>query len=175
MTDTRDEFEGGRAGPAYDAPEKEMLTGTLDYHRATIKWKLEGLSHEQATRPMTPSDTKLLGILKHLAYVERWWFQENFLGRACEYPWTATGDMEADFKIFPGETIESIVALYDAECEESRRIVAAASLDDVAAKTRRDGGHPTLRWIMLHMIEEVARHNGHADILRELIDGKTGA
>jgi hypothetical protein len=168
-------FEGGRVTAAYDAPEKEMLTATLDFHRATIKWKLEGLSLEDATRPMTPSDTKLLGILKHLAYVERWWFQENFLGRECTYPWSDSGDMEADFKIFPGETIETISALYDEECEISRGIVAAASLDDVAAKPRRTGGHPTLRWVMMHMIEEVARHNGHADILRELIDGKTGA
>ena len=84
--------------------------------------------------------------------------------------------MEADFTIYPGETIESIFALYDGECEASRGIVAEASLDDVAVRARqRTGGHPTLRWIMLHMIEEVARHNGHADILRELIDGKTGA
>jgi hypothetical protein len=168
-------FEGGRVTARYDASEKEALEATLDFHRATIKWKLEGLTLEQATRPMTPSDTKLLGILKHLAYVERWWFQENFLGRECEYPWSESGDMEADFKIFPGETIESIVALYDDECAKSREIVAAASLDDVAVKARRTGGHPTLRWIMLHMIEEVARHNGHADILRELLDGKTGA
>lgn len=168
-------FDGGRVTARYDAPEKEMLTATLDYHRATIKWKLEGLSFEDATRPMTPSDTKLLGIVKHLAYVERWWFQENFLGRECTYPWSASGDMEADFKIFPGESIESIFALYDEECEESRRTVEGASLDDVAAKPRRTGGYPTLRWIMMHMIEEVARHNGHADILRELIDGKTGA
>lgn len=166
--------EGGRVTARYDAPEKEMLTATLDFNRATIKWKLEGLSLEDAARPMTPSDTKLLGIVKHLAYVERWWFQENFLGRECEYPWTEN-DMDADFRIEPGETVESIVALYDAECEESRVIVAEASLDDVAAKPRRTGGHPTLRWIMLHMIEEVARHNGHADILRELVDGKTGA
>lgn len=170
-----EEFEGGRVTARYDAPEKESLIATLDFHRATIKWKLEGLSLEDAVRPMTPSDTKLLGILKHLVYVERWWFQDNFLGRECDYPWSESGDMEADFKIFPGETIASITALYDAECVVSREIVEAASLDDVAARPRRTGGYPTLRWIMLHMIEEVARHNGQADVLRELIDGKTGA
>ncbi len=168
-------FEGGRVTARYDAPEKEALEATLDFHRATIKWKLDGLSLEDAARPMTPTDTKLLGIVKHLAYVERWWFQENFLGREREYPWSESGDMEADFKIFPGETIESIFALYDAECEVSRGIVGEASLDDVAVRPRRTGAHPTLRWIMLHMIEEVARHNGQADILRELIDGRTGA
>lgn len=168
-------FEGGRVTAAYDAPEKESLMATLDFHRATIKWKLDGLSLEEAARPMTPTDTKLLGIVKHLAYVERWWFQESFLGRECTYPWTESGDMEADFRIEPGETIESIFALYDAECAVSREIVGAASLDDVAAKPRRTGGYPTLRWIMLHMIEEVARHNGQADVIRELIDGRTGA
>lgn len=166
--------EGGRVTARYDAPEKEMLTATLDFNRATIKWKLEGLSLEDAKRPMTPTDTKLLGIVKHLAYVERWWFQDQFLGRDCAYPWTED-DMDADFRIEPGETVESIFALYDAECEESRRIVAAASLDDAAVRPRRTGGHPTLRWIMLHMIEEVARHNGQADVVRELIDGRTGA
>ncbi len=169
-------FDGGRVTARYDAPEKEALAATLDFHRATIKWKIEGLSLEDAVRSMTPTGTKLLGIVKHLAYVERWWFQDNFLGRDCTYPWSESGDMEADFKIEPGETIESIGALYDAECEVSRRIVEEASLDDVAVRARRrTGGHPTLRWIMLHMIEEVARHNGHADILRELIDGQTGA
>jgi uncharacterized damage-inducible protein DinB len=168
-------FDGGRVTARYDAPEKESLEATLDFHRATIKWKLEGLSLEDAARPMTPTGTKLLGIVKHLAYVERWWFQDNFLGRDCEYPWTED-DMDADFRIEPGETIESIFALYDAECEVSRGIVAEASLDDVAARPRgRTGGYPTLRWIMLHMIEEVARHNGQADVLRELIDGRTGA
>ena len=168
------EFEGGRRQAPYQAPEKEMLAATLDFNRATIRWKVEGLSLEDATRPMTPTDTKLLGIVKHLAYVERWWFQDNFLGRDCTYPWTASGDMEADFRIEAGETIESIGALYDAECQVSRQIVEDASLDDIAVRARRDGGHPSLRWIMLHMIEEVARHNGQADILRELIDGKTG-
>lgn len=167
--------EGGRTTAPYAAPEKEMLAATLDFNRATIKWKIEGLSLEDATRPMTPTDTKLLGIVKHLAWVEQWWFQDQFLGRDCTYPWTESGDMEADFKIEPGETIESIFALYDAHCEESRQVVEAASLDDKAVRPRRTGGHPTLRWIMLHMIEEVARHNGQADILRELIDGKTGA
>lgn len=101
--------------------------------------------------------------------------QDNFLGRDCTYPRSESGDMEADFRIEPAETIESIFALYDAECEVARGIVQGASLDQEAARPRRGGGHPTLRWIMLHMIEEVARHNGHADILRELIDGKTGA
>jgi hypothetical protein len=166
-------LEGNRSIPPYAAPEKEMLAAYLDFHRATIKWKIEGLSEEDARRPMTPTDTKLLGIVKHLAYVERWWFQDNFAGRDCEYPWSEE-DWEADFRIEPGETIQSIFALYDTECEVSREIVAAASLDDVAARPRREGRHPTLRWIMLHMIEEVARHNGQADIIRELIDGKTG-
>ena len=163
--------EGDRPQPPYAAPEKEMLAAYLDLHRATLKWKVDGLSEDDAKRPMTPSGTNLLGIVKHLAYVERWWFQDVFAGRDCEYPWT-DDDPDADFRIEPGETIESIFALYDAECEEARRIVGAASLDDEAARKKERGY--ILRRILVHMIEETARHNGHADILRELLDGKTG-
>ena len=162
---------GGRRIPPYGVAEKDMLAAYLDFHRATLKWKIEGLSEDDAKRSMTPSGTNLLGIVKHVAYVDRWWFQDVFAGRDCEYPWTDE-DPDADFRIEPGETIESVFGLYDAECEKSRAIVAAASLDDVAARVKERGY--TLRWIVLHMIEEIARHNGHADIVRELIDGATG-
>jgi uncharacterized damage-inducible protein DinB len=165
-------MEGNRPKAAFGAPEKEMLAGFLDFHRATIKWKIEGLTEDDAKRPMTPTGTKLLGIVKHLAYVERWWFQDVFAGRDCEYPWT-DADPDADFRIEEGETIASLFDLYDRECEVSRSIVAGASLDDVAVR-KRDRGY-TLRWIVVHMIEETARHAGHADIVRELIDGHTGA
>ena len=164
-------MEGGRPIPRYAAPEKQMLAEYLDFHRNTLKWKIEGLSLEDAARPMTPSGLSLLGMMKHVAFVERWWFQEVFAGEDPEYPWT-DDDPDADFRIEPGETVESVGALYDAECEAARRIVEGASLDDVAAKKKERGY--TLRWIVLHMIEETARHNGHADILREAIDGKIG-
>jgi hypothetical protein len=164
-------LDGGRAIPRYSTPEKEMLGEYLDFFRATMKWKVEGLGEEDARRPMTPSGTNLLGMVKHLAYVERWWFQDVFAGRDCSYPWT-DDDPDADFRIEPGETIASVFELYDGECAESRRIAEAASLEAVAER-RRDRGY-ALRWIVVHMIEETARHAGQADILRELIDGKTG-
>jgi uncharacterized damage-inducible protein DinB len=164
-------FEGDRPAPPFSGTEEEMLTAYLDLYRATMKWKLDGLAETDATRPMTPSGTNLLGMVKHLAYVERWWFQDVFAGRDCDYPWT-DDDPDADFRIEAGETIASVCALYDRECEESRRIVAAASLDDIARRFPERGY--SLRRIVVHMIEETARHAGHADIVRELIDGRTG-
>jgi uncharacterized damage-inducible protein DinB len=112
----------------------------------------------------------LLGLVKHLAYVERQWFQRVFLNRDLSVPWTKE-DPDADWRIEPDETTEAILTLFQASVAESRKVVAENSLDDFAHKP---GSDPTLRWIMVHMIEEVARHNGHADIIREAIDGVTG-
>ncbi len=141
-----------------------MLTAFLDRYRETIIWKLQGLSKEQASRHLVPSATTLLGVVKHLAFVERGWFQEDFAGQAAE------GDPETDFVIEPTDTIESILQLYQDEIANSRAIVARSSLDDLAHKA----GPHSLRWILVHMIEETARHAGHADILRELTDGAIG-
>jgi len=149
----------------------------LDYHRATLLMKIVGVSDEDLRRPMVPSGTTLLGMVKHLAFVERSWFQRTFLDADAPVPWTKD-DPDADFRIEPHETTGDIVALYKAECQKSRDIVAAASLDDVAKKKKYPPSEPrtgfSLRWIVVHMIEETARHNGHADILREQIDGATG-
>ena len=139
--------------------------------------KLEGVSDEDLRKAMVPSGTSLLGMMKHLAYVERWWFQQIFAGRDdCEYPWT-DDDPDADFRIEPDETTQQIFDLYNAECEVNRHIVAPARLDEMAkGKKKPNDPRPgfSLRWILVHMIEETARHNGHADILREQIDGATG-
>ena len=125
---------------------------------------------------MVPSGTTLLGLMKHLAYVERYWFQQVFAGHECEYPWTDE-DPDADWRIEPDETTEQIVDLYTTECEKNRAIVAEASLDEMN-KGKKKANDPrsgfSLRWIVTHMIEETARHNGHADIMREQIDGATG-
>ena len=152
-------------------PEREMLVAFLDFQRDTLLWKISGLGEEQARREWTPSGTCLLGLVKHLAYVERSWFQRTFAGQDVYIPWRA-GDPGGDFRIEPEDTIESVVAFYRAEVERSRAITAsAASLDEVARNPDRPH---TLRRILIHMIEETARHNGHADILRELTDGATG-
>ena len=153
------------------------MTAYLDYHRATLQMKLEGVSDEDLRKAMVPSGTSLLGMMKHLAYVERWWFQQIFAGRDdLEYPWT-DDDPDADFRIEPDETTQQIFDLYNAECEVNRQIVAPAQLEEMAkGKKKPNDPRPgfSLRWILVHMIEETARHNGHADILREQIDGATG-
>ena len=154
-----------------DGDEREMLVRFLDFQRDTLLWKVSGLNEEQLRAPMTPSGTSLLGLVKHLAYVERNWFQRRFLGREAFIPWHS-GDPDADFRIEPGETPEAVVSFYRAEIDESRRIAAETESLDTPA---RDANRPvTLRWILMHMIEETARHVGHADIMRELTDGQTG-
>jgi uncharacterized damage-inducible protein DinB len=164
MTDTRPE-------PPYAGTEAETLTAYLDFHRATLLMKVDGLDDERLRRPMVPSGTSLLGIVKHLAYVERWWFTQVFAGQQATYPWTED-DPDADWRIEPEETTEQILRLYRDECDRSRGIVAASSsLDDIVQHPRRE---LSKRWILVHMIEETARHNGHADILREQLDGRTG-
>ena len=125
---------------------------------------------------MVPSGTTLLGMVKHLAYVERWWFQKVFLDAGVAFPWT-DDDPDADFRIDPDESTEEIVDLYRAECAKNREVVGEAAVDSLARYKKPSDPRPgnvSLRWILVHMIEEIARHNGHADILREQIDGSTG-
>jgi uncharacterized damage-inducible protein DinB len=153
--------------------EMTMLSAFLDRYRETMLWKLEGLSTEQASAHLVPSVTTLLGMVKHLAYVERSWFQMYFAGGPVNFPWAKDEpDQDIDFRISPTDTIESISALYQQEIARSREIVAGASLEDLSKNQER--GPRSLRWIMVHMIEETARHAGHADILRELTDGAIG-
>jgi hypothetical protein len=150
-----------------------MLSAFLDRYRETMLWKLDGLSTEQASARLVPSVTTLLGLVKHLAYVERSWFQMYFAGGPVNFPWAKDEpDEDIDFRIAPTDTIESISALYQQEIARSREIVAGASLEDLGKNQER--GPRSLRWIMVHMIEETARHAGHADILRELTDGAIG-
>lgn len=160
-----------RIDPPLTGSEKELLESFLDYHRATLLWKIDGLSSADLKRSMTPSGLSLLGLVKHLAYVERSWFQAVFAGDDVPFPWS-DADPDADWRIEGEDDAPSIRALYDGETERSRRIVAAASLDDLARGRSREP--VSLRWIMVHMIEETARHNGHADLMRESIDGAVG-
>jgi uncharacterized damage-inducible protein DinB len=151
-----------------------MLSAFLDRYRETMLWKLDGLSTEQASRHLVPSATTLLGVVKHLAYVERWWFQMNFAGDPVGFPWPKDEpDEDIDFRVTDTDTIESISALYEQEIARSRQIVAGSSLEDLGQDLGKVKPR-SLRWIMVHMIEETARHSGHADILRELTDGAIG-
>lgn len=163
-----------RLDPPLAGSEREMLTSFLDYHRATLLWKVSGLDEEALKRKaIATSSLTLIGLVKHLAYVEQTWFRHRFKGEDVFDPWTPE-DPDSDFRVEPGETVESILQFYREEVEKSRRIVEATNLDDLAVIPRRNGDRVTLRWILFHMIEETARHNGHADMLREAIDGATG-
>jgi uncharacterized damage-inducible protein DinB len=153
-----------------DADEKTMLSAFLDQQRWDVVNQVAGLSEEDQRRSLVASGWSLLGLVKHLTEVERWWFQDRLAERDLDYPWT-DADPDADFRIEPGETTDQVLARYLEAVEESRRIVAATSLDTVAPRAQRG---QTLRWILVHMIEETARHNGHGDVVREQIDGRIG-
>jgi hypothetical protein len=151
--------------------EKESLQVSLDRHRDVVLWKLDGLDDEQVRRPMTPTGTSLLGLVKHLAFVEYGWFCETF-GRPSEAVEPRPEDPDADLRIEPGESTADIVALY-----RRARAAADAVIADVDVEATGPAwfGDPvSMRWVLIHMIEETARHAGHMDILRELIDGRTG-
>lgn len=157
--------------PGTKGSERALLNEYLDWYRAAILRKIEGASDETLRARIVPSETTLLGIVKHLAWVEIWWFQTIFAGREDNHPSTDE-DPDADFRIEPNETTELIVAFYRDACAESRAIADAA--ENLDAESLRPGKSYNLRRILIHMIEETARHTGHADILRELIDGQTG-
>ena len=161
-----------RTDPPKSAGEKEMLAAWLDYERDTLLWKIDGVSDEDLRRPMVPSGTSLLGIVKHLGWVEMSWFQRTFLGNDYDPapPWSEA-DPDADFRIEADESTKDVVDFYRDQCRRSREILAEADVEALAVRTDRP---VTMRWILIHMIEETARHNGHADILREQIDGVTG-
>jgi uncharacterized damage-inducible protein DinB len=162
-----------RTETPFEGSEKQLLEAFLDYHRATILLKAEGLSEAEQRRSLTPTGTSLLGLIKHLAYVERWWFQWIWAGDDVDFPWTEE-DPDADFRIEPDESAAQIVAFYRAETERNRVITVEAELEAEARRKHHGEGRPRLRWVLLHLIQETARHNGHADIVRELIDGTTG-
>lgn len=153
--------------------ERTSLASWLDSQRETILWKIEGLDDEQLRRVMVPSGLTLLGLVKHLTAVEHGWFVVNFAATGEQHMFESDDDPDLDFHVQPEETAEQIVEGYKRACERSKEIYAAAdSLDATFTHPRR--GTMGLRWLMNHMIEETARHAGHADIMRELIDGGTG-
>jgi len=152
-------------------PERETLNGFADWYRQVVVNKVDGLSRDDATRVMTPTGLSPLGIVKHLAWAETGWFRDTFGGES------ARGDVPVDesFVVAPDDTVESVIASYRDACEHSRRVVRAAPLlDKLSARESSYRGRTSLRWILIHMIEETARHAGHLDIMREQIDGRTG-
>lgn len=147
-----------------------MLLAFLDFYRSVMVRKTGGLDGEGLRMSPVQSGTSIGGLIKHLAYVERQWFQERWGGRTVEFPWSAD-DPDAEFRVEDEDTTEGLIGLYRGECAISRQIVADSSLDDTVMSKR---GEMSLRWILVHMIEETARHAGHADLIREMIDGSVG-
>ncbi|HEY0578970.1 MAG TPA: DinB family protein [Pseudonocardia sp.] len=156
---------------AYAGTEKEILVISLRRHREAVLWKLDGLDDEQLRRPMTPSGTNLLGLVKHLGAVEYGWFCQTF-GRATEPLPFDEQDENADLRVNPGESTEDVLAFYRRARASADEVITDLDLDTLG--TAWHGPAVSLRWVLVHMIEETARHAGHLDIVRELIDGAAG-
>ena len=164
-----------RSTPALDAGERPMLEGWLDYHRATLLSKCEGLTDAQLREAsVPPSAFPLLGLVRHLAENERGWFREVLAGEELAPLYGTEEDPDKEWHLTGADSWEEARTTWLAEIEAARANVARYSLDDVSVGVGRKGEPFTLRWIYTHMIEEYARHNGHADLVRERIDGATG-
>jgi uncharacterized damage-inducible protein DinB len=173
--------EQGRPEPPVAADETATLLGFLDYQRATFAWKCAGLDAAGLQVTVAASSMTLGGMLKHLAYVEDWWFSRSLYGHDPAPPWDAVdwkADPDWDWRSAAGDTPDQLHALWQDTVARSRTLVAQALADggpgQLARRTWPDGRAPSLRWILCHMIEEYARHNGHADLIRESVDGLTG-
>ncbi len=162
-----------RTEPDFRLGERDMLESWLEFHRTTLLLKCEGLDDEQRKRrPVPTSRLSLHGLVRHMGEVERNWFRRCLLDQP-EAPRIWRDDDRADSELVPLERAdwESDLRAWQNECEASRRAAAPRGLDEVG---HRNGQPCSLRWIYVHMIEEYARHNGHADLIRELVDGHVG-
>ena len=155
--------------------ERQILLAELDHQRAIVVRKASGLTDEQAATSLVPSLTTVTGLLQHLALVERAWFRKTFAGDGWTWSYDFESDQDAEFRVTAETSLAAAIADYEAACNESRQAYANASLNDFAHEEReRPPQRSTLRWIVVHLIAETARHNGHLDILREQLDGAMG-
>lgn len=155
--------------------ERGTLTAMLDYVRETVRAKCVGVSQSDArAAPLATSPLmSMSGLVSHLHWVEYSWFQVRFLGEPDRGPWTEDDpDREMHFAL--DVPLAELLDAYDAQCEVYRQLVARTDLDARSVGTISSGEHVTMRWILLHLVEETARHNGHLDLLRELADGVKG-
>lgn len=163
-----------RPEPSMTGGEREQLIGFLDYQRATVVWKATGVSDEQSRLAHTPSElTTLAGLVGHLTLVEYSWFEEELRGAPDIWGERLAVDRDAEFREAMARPIAEVVADYEAQCESSRQAIAEMDLEHVVTRPGRTE-QLNLRWVLIHMIEETARHAGHMDILREITDGLTG-
>jgi uncharacterized damage-inducible protein DinB len=173
-----DEF--GRPHPPETANEADTLLGFLAYQRATLQWRCRGLDSAGLNATTAASTMTLGGLLKHLAYVEHHWFVRWLADLPAQEPWRDvdwTADEDWDWHSAARDTPDELLTLWRAAAGRSDELIAAALASgplDQLTKRSTPEEQPSLRWILVHMIEEYARHNGHADLLREAIDGQTG-
>ncbi|MFB7654411.1 MULTISPECIES: DinB family protein [unclassified Streptomyces] len=165
-----------RREPAPDADERTMLEGWVEYHRQTLAWKCEGLTDEQLrTASVSPSGLTLMGLVRHMAEVERSWYRRVLAAEDAGPIYYSDADPDGEFRVTASDTWQEAHATWQAEIEAARRNAAGFPLDDLGrGQHARTGERFNLRWIHTHMIEEYARHNGHADLIRECLDGATG-
>ncbi|TWE14108.1 uncharacterized protein DUF664 [Prauserella muralis] len=173
--------EQGRAEPPVASGETDTLLGFLEFHRATLEWKCAGLDADSLRATVGASSMTLGGMLKHLAYVEAHWFSRALHDRGLGDPWDAVdwkSDPDWDWHSAARDSPDELFRVWRDAVLRSRELTSEAladgGLDRLATRGWPDGRRPSLRWIVVHMIEEYARHNGHADLIRESIDGVTG-
>jgi uncharacterized damage-inducible protein DinB len=171
----------GRPEPPVEGGEVATLLGFLDFQRATLEWKTRGLDAAGLRTSVGASSMTLGGLLKHMALVEDGWFSRFLHDRDRRPPFDTVdwvGDPDWEWRTSADDSPEELRALWKDTVERSHALVAEAlrggGLDQPAKRSWPDGRHPSLRWIVVHMIEEYARHNGHADLIRESVDGETG-
>jgi hypothetical protein len=160
--------------PYVDHDERTALRAWLDYHRATLEWKCEGLDRAGLdARPVVSSLLSLHGLVRHMAEVERHWFRRRLRGDDLPHLYCDDEHPDGDFELASDGDWPADLATWKAEIARAREIEGAAASLDVTGRLR-DGEPVDLRWIMVHMIEEYSRHNGHADLIREMVDGTVG-
>ena len=175
--------EQGRPEPPLAADETASILGFLEFQRATLAWKCSGLDAAGLRATTAASSMTLGGLLKHMAYVEDLWFSRRLYGRDKTPPWDAVdwdADRDWDWHSAADDSPEELMALFDEAVARADRAIDEAlakptGVETLSVRATRTGDqHFSLRWILVHMIEEYARHNGHADLLREAVDGETG-
>jgi uncharacterized damage-inducible protein DinB len=173
--------EHGRVEPVLAGDETATLLGFLDYHRATLAWKCRGLDAAGLAAKVAASSMTLGGILKHMAIVEDTWFTRRLHNHDWPQPWQGidwVADRDWEWRSATADSSAQLFSLWQDAVDRSRartaEALAAGGLDFLAVRPLADGRAPSLRWILVHMIEEYARHNGHADLIREAVDGETG-
>ncbi|MEU0372842.1 DinB family protein [Streptomyces sp. NPDC006283] len=164
-----------RTRPPFSADERTQLVGWLDMQRAIVHYKCEGLSDEDAHRPLLPSSPlmTMAGVVSHLRWTENTWFEVLFLGRPAEGPQFVEEPEDADMRV-EGVPVAQLLDEYAKQCAISNEIIAAHPLDQTGRHPDFRSAAASLRWMLIHMVEETARHAGHMDAIRELLDGEKG-